>query len=98
MVEVENRIRQHVEFAEILPAVSRVGREQDYAAPSGWDIYNRRTVADLLSALHQAAHHRVVAAGELGQHPPPPRLWNAQQRTARPPHGHSLIRVPVENG
>src|SRR5450432_723443 len=45
MVEVQNRVRQHIELAQVLPPVARVGRKQHHPALSHRCVDDRRTPA-----------------------------------------------------
>src|SRR5580704_7599820 len=99
IVEVQNRIGQHVELAEILPAITGICSEQQHSSlPDGY-VDDSRTSARLSDALHESAQNGFVGPWKLCQHPLfPVFLRKAQQRTIGITNRHDLLRVAVEDG
>src|SRR5581483_1954911 len=64
IVEIQHRVEQHPELAQILPPIARIRGKQYYTPFSHRNVDDGRSVANLVCALHQAAQNGLVATWE----------------------------------
>src|SRR5579871_3382461 len=98
VVEVQNRVKQHPELADILPSVARIRREHQHLAFAYRNVDNRGAIANLVGALHETAHHALIASRKAHQHlllAIPGR--HCQKWPAGPSHRYGLVGVTVED-
>src|SRR5262245_24445935 len=95
---MQNGVEKHRELAMVLPAVTRIGREEDYAAFACWNIHDGRAVARFRYASHQSAQNRFFIARESHQDLLlPVALGDREQRAVGVTHRNRLLTVAVKD-
>src|SRR5262249_39772656 len=53
VVVMQDGVEEHSELAVVLPAVTRIGREQDHPPIARWNVNYGRAIAGFADAAHQ---------------------------------------------